>query len=68
MKTNSLGRRPIGRYPPEATLWGSVEAILSEVDTAGGVNGYRNGVDLRRAAFAIGIERVARASRMRGYV
>ena len=28
----------------------------------------RNGVDLRRAAFAIGIERVARASRMRGYV
>src|SRR5437879_3789898 len=28
----------------------------------------RNDVDLRRAAFAIGIERVARASRMRGYV
>jgi glutamate dehydrogenase (NAD(P)+) len=28
----------------------------------------RNRVDLRRAAFAIGIERVARASRMRGYV
>ena len=28
----------------------------------------RNQVDLRRAAFAIGIERVARASRMRGYV
>ena len=28
----------------------------------------RNEVDLRRAAFAIGIERVARASRMRGYV
>jgi glutamate dehydrogenase (NAD(P)+) len=28
----------------------------------------RNSVDLRRAAFAIGIERVARASRMRGYV
>ena len=28
----------------------------------------RNDVDMRRAAFAIGIERVARASRMRGYV
>ena len=28
----------------------------------------RNDVDLRRAAFAIGIERVARASKMRGYV
>ncbi|MDQ1438829.1 MAG: glutamate dehydrogenase [Acidimicrobiaceae bacterium] len=28
----------------------------------------RHGVSLRRAAFAIGIERVARASRLRGYV
>ena len=34
--------------------------------TAGFADRYE--VDLRRAAFAIGIERVARASRMRGYV
>jgi glutamate dehydrogenase (NAD(P)+) len=43
------------------------EVMVRAFDVTAGF-AERNDVDLRRAAFAIGIERVARASRMRGYV